>query len=55
LHCGYGKATSQPATPKPHPEEIKLLEAKIETYRKRAKGAAIAKAGKVSYQLTAEC
>jgi hypothetical protein len=36
-------------------EEIKLLETKIETYRKRAKRAATAKAGKASYQISAEC
>ena len=36
-------------------EEIKLLQAKIETYRKRAKRAAIANAGQVSYQVSAEC
>ena len=35
--------------------EIKLLQAKIETYRKRAKRAAIANAGQVSYQVSAEC
>ena len=36
-------------------EEIKLLQAKIEIYRKRAKRAAIAKIGKISYQISAEC
>jgi hypothetical protein len=36
-------------------DEIKLLEAKIETYRKRSKRAAIAMAGKDSYQVSAEC